>query len=613
MLLLLLLVSAPTHAGNDQRPSPVDAEKAVLSAATVWSVDRARPGDQIGLAVVMQIAKGFHINADRDQLSPDPLFTPYPTQVRILEIVPRIAVAPPRFPQAHAIKFGFAKEALTVFDGKTVVYLPMVLPSDFAADFLRINLALSYQACDATACLLPQTVELTAELPLAADGAAPLPVAPDLFQGMVWAGDTPQHDFSFSLLGWDMAWGTASASGLGLLLLIAALGGLLLNFTPCVLPLIPVKIMSLTNAAQNRLRCLALGLATFLGVLTFWLVLGLAIAAFSAVTAANQLFQYPPFTILIGMLIAAMAISMSGSFALPLPQFMYRFNPDQGTLVGAFGIGLLAAILSTPCTAPVMGAAAAWAATQKPHLTLAVFAAIGTGMALPYLLLSAIPGLVNRMPRSGPAGALIKQTMGLCMLAAAAYFIGAGLSALAVTAPDPPSRIYWWGVMGCTAAAGFWTAYRTLRITKRKSVRSICVVLGLLVFATSIYGGLRFTDKGPVDWIYYTEDRFQSALEEDRAVVMVFTAAWCLNCKALEHSVLRSNAVAERLRQKDVVPIKVDITGNNPAGKERLRRTGYLTIPLLVVYAPDGRETWKRSFYTAAEVVQAVEKATAGM
>ncbi len=96
-------------------------------------------------------------------------------------------------------------------------------------------------------------------------------------------------------------------------------------------------------------------------------------------------------------------------------------------------------------------------------------------------------------------------------------------------------------------------------------------------------------------------------------MVMVFTAEWCLNCKALEQSVLRSDTVAERLQQKDVVPIKVDITGNNPAGKERLKRTGYLTIPLLVVYAPDGRETWKRSFYTAAEVVQAVEKATAGM
>ena len=612
LLFLLFVSAAPTQAGNHQRPSPVVSPDAVLSASTVWSVDRARPGDRIGLAVVMQIARGFHINANRAQLSPDPLFSPYPTRLRILEITPPIVVPSPQFPQAHAIKVGFAEEPLAVFDGKTVVYLPLVLPSDYAADVLRISLTLSYQACDAKACLMPQTVKLTAELPTAAGGPAPRPAAPDLFRKMSLAEDTPQHDLSFSLLGWDITLGSPSTPGFWLLLLMAALGGLLLNLTPCVLPLIPIKIMSLANAAQNRFRCLALGWVTALGVLTFWMLLGLAIAVFSSVTATSQLFQYPLFTILIGIIMAVMAFGMSGSFSLPLPQFMYRFQPDQGTLVGAFGIGLLSAILSTPCTAPVMGAAAAWAVAQSPGLAMTVFAAIGMGMALPYLVLSAAPGLVKRMPRSGPTGNLIKQTMGLFMLAAAVYFLGSGLSALAVTAPDPPSRIYWWGVMGCTAAAGLWLAYRTLGITKRKSVRSICLVLGLLVFSASIYGGLRFTDRGPVDWVYYTEDRYQSALEEGQAVVMVFTAAWCLNCKALEQSVFRGKAVVERLQQNDVVPIKVDITGNNPAGKERLRQTGYLTIPLLVVYSPDGRETWKRSFYTAAEVLRAIDKATAG-
>jgi len=614
ILLLWLFVAAPTHAANSQHSSPADATDTVLNARTVWSVDRAQPGDRIGLAVVMQIAKGFHINADHDQLSPDPDFTPYPTRVRVLEITPHVVTPSPQFPRAHAINVDFVTGSLAVFDGKVVVYLPIVLPSDITAQVLRVTLALSYQACDATACLMPETVTLTTELPVMTGGPAPMAMAPDLFREMVWGEEPPQQDLSLSLLGWHITWGASSSfGGLWLLLLMAGLGGFLLNFTPCVLPLIPIKIMSLANAAQNRWRCLALGVATFLGVLTFWLLLGLAIAVFSTLTATNQLFQYPLFTILIGLIMAVMAISMSGSFTLPLPQFMYRFNPDQGTMMGSFGIGLLSAILSTPCTAPFMGAAAAWAATQSPHLTLAVFAAIGIGMALPYLLLSAAPGLVNRMPRGGPAGALIKQIMGIFMLAAAAYFLGTGLSALAVTPPEPPSRIYWWGVMGCTAAAGLWTAYRTLRITTRKMVRSICVVLGLLVFVASIYGGIRFTDKGPVDWTYYTEERYQSALEEGRAVVMKFTAAWCLNCKALEQSVFRNKAVVERLQQEDVIPIKVDITGNNPAGKERLRRTGYLTIPLLVIYSPDGRETWKRSFYTAAEVIRAVDQATANL
>lgn len=99
LLFLLFVSAAPTQAGNHQRPSPVDTKNAVLNATTVWSVDRARPGDRIGLAVVMQITKGFHINANRAQLLPDPVFSPYPTRLRILEITPPIVVPSPSSPK----------------------------------------------------------------------------------------------------------------------------------------------------------------------------------------------------------------------------------------------------------------------------------------------------------------------------------------------------------------------------------------------------------------------------------------------------------------------------------------------------------------------------------
>ena len=133
-----------------------------------------------------------------------------------------------------------------------------------------------------------------------------------------------------------------------------------------------------------------------------------------------------------------------------------------------------------------MGAAAAWAATQYPATTLLTFASIGAGMAAPYMALSIFPALVERMPRTGPASELIKQVMGLLMLAAAAYFVGVGLSALVVTPPDPPGKEYWWAVMAFGAAAGFWLAYGTLRITAqcrpavpvvRPSRRGACRIL----------------------------------------------------------------------------------------------------------------------------------------
>ncbi|MCW5213892.1 hypothetical protein VU13_00975 [Desulfobulbus sp. US5] len=177
-------------------------------------------------------------------------------------------------------------------------------------------------------------------------------------------------DIAFGMFGWTFSVDSSSRGGVVLLLIIAAFGGMLLNFTPCVLPLIPIKIISLSYAAKNRRQCILLGVFMSLGVLVFWLGLGVMIALVSGFSATNQLFQYPVFTITVGLVIAVMAGGMFDFFSLQLPAFVYMIHPEQDTLKGSFGLGILAAVLSTPCTAPFMGAAAAWASTQPPASTL---------------------------------------------------------------------------------------------------------------------------------------------------------------------------------------------------------------------------------------------------
>ncbi|MBT8373971.1 MAG: thioredoxin family protein, partial [Deltaproteobacteria bacterium] len=261
------------------------------------------------------------------------------------------------------------------------------------------------------------------------------------------------------------------------------------------------------------------------------------------------------------------------------------------------------------CTAPFMGAAAAWAATQNPVTTITTFGFIGSGMALPYLILSASPGLVKKMPKTGPASELIKQVMGLFMLAAAAYFVGSGLSVLLSKPPDPPETLYWWVVMAFCAAAGGWLVYRTVRIAARRRQTVFFVALGIIVIALSFIGGSRLTDRGPINWINYTPERFNEAVAQQKIIVLDFTAEWCLNCKALEHGVLNTRKIINLFASSDIAPIKVDITGNNPSGKEKLKQVGSLTIPLLVVYSSDKRIVFKSDFYTADQIVDAVRKA----
>jgi thiol:disulfide interchange protein DsbD len=425
---------------------------------------------------------------------------------------------------------------------------------------------------------------------------------PEVFAGMQAA----KESLTIAFFGWDFK---IEPSKLWLLLVVAMVGGVLLNFTPCVLPLIPIKIIGLSQAAGNRRRCFLLGLSLSAGVVAFWLGLATAVSTLSGFNATNKLFQYPVFTVSVGVIICLMAVGMCGLFAVQLPQWIYRINPSQESVAGSFGFGIMTAVLSTPCTAPFMGAAAAWSATQRPLITASTFAAIGGGMALPYLLLSAFPVLVHRVPRSGPASDLIKQVMGLLMLGAGAYFLGTGVAGFAAQPPDPPSQAYWWAVAFFVAAAGVWLVWRTCQITPRIWKRLCFGALGVGLVGVALVLGVRFTEGSPIHWVYYTPKRLAEAQKENKVIVLEFTAAWCLNCHALEQAVLHNPAVVALLNAQGVTPIKVDITGNNPQGDAKLIEVGRRTIPYLVVYATDGKEIFASDAYTVEQLKAALKQA----
>lgn len=609
IILLLAILCITGGIGNASSGSNSAADEAV-GAKTAWSADGARPGESILLAVVVDIKSGFHINADERQIEELEDFKPIPTKVSVVEAPESITFEVPHYPKAVPFEAQFAPSELMTYKGRVLIYLPIKLDQDIGPGSIKFKLRFQYQACTDTYCLFPRRIPLTETLRVVKADAPVQPINENLFAGYdTKKTATGGSGVDFGFFGWDFSIDPSSGFGLSLLLIIAAFGGMLLNFTPCVLPLIPIKIISLAHVAQNRKQCFLLGLAMCLGVLVFWLSLGVMIALVSGFSATNQLFQFPAFTILVGLIIGIMATGMFGFFSMKLPKFIYMINPEQDTLHGSFGLGVLAAILSTPCTAPFMGAAAAWAATQPPSTTLATFAAIGSGMALPYVVLSASPALVEKMPKTGPASVLIKQVMGLFMLAAAAYFIGVGTAAILAAPPNPPSKLYWWPVMMFSLSAGGWLAYRTLQIASGKKIKAFFTVFGVLVVAISAWGAVRFSDQGPIDWVYYTEERYQAAVEERHVIVMVFSAEWCLNCKAMEQSVLTSPRIIELFERDDILPMKVDITGNNPAGKAKLRDVGNLTIPLLVIFAPDGKQVFKSDFYTVEQIQNAVAKA----
>ncbi|RIL10817.1 hypothetical protein DCC79_06845 [bacterium] len=597
-----------------------------VSVRAVAERARVAPGDRLAVAVVLDYAESYHSWPNPPIIPPEfgADFPAIPTTIDIVQVPEGVKVGRVQWPApvAVTVDYGTGPIELMSYAGRTVAYVPVVADTDAAEGPATLDLLVGYQACDETTCYPPESLAVQAAFEIAAAGGSSAPPAdPALFTGFDPAGfDVAQAaaaggasgDVAVNVFGRTLRFSPEGGLGLGLLLLTAALGGMLLNFTPCVLPVLPLKAMALGRAAGSRDRLVVLGASMALGVVMFWLVIGGAIAFIAGFNSISSLFQTGWFSLVVGLVVAVMAVGMLGVFEVNAPQWAYAVNPSQDTLQGSFLFGVMTAVLSTPCTAPFMGSAAAWAALQAPPVTLATFAAIGAGMALPYLLLSLFPRGVNAVPRSGAAALVVRQVMGLFMLAVAVFFLGVPLASYLQTPPDPATRAYWYAVVFFVVAACGWMAFRTFQITPAWSKRAAFGGLGLALATASLWAVRDLASQGPIPWVYYTPERFAAAAARGDVVVVDFTAEWCLNCKALEAGVLHQPPVVDLLQQPGVTPMKIDLTGDNPTGRAKLKELDWVGIPLLAVYGPaTGYDDTALKFdsYTAGTVEDALAAA----
>ncbi len=598
--------------------SPATAQPEVVRVSAIAAKSAVSPNDQLAIAVVLDHDEGWHVHTNKPVIPASwGDFEAVATRIGVAR-TEGLEFGPIQWPESHVISLDLAAtgspEPYAVYEGRAVAFVPVIVAGDARAGPRTIEISVTFQACDDTTCMREQTVKVPVTVEVGGTGGNAAPDA-ELFKnfdqavfGRMLSGVREVELIEFNVFGRTFE---INPSGVGvvLLLLVAALGGVLLNMTPCVLPVIPIKIMSLSAAAGNPARCFMLGSIMSVGVVAFWLALGGAIAFISGFKAINQLFQVPAFSIGVGVFIAAMGVGMLGVFTLNLPQFVYMLDPKRESAAGSFLFGIMTAVLSTPCTAPFMGTAAAWAAKQPPTLTLGTFGAIGAGMALPYLLLSAKPGWVARVPRTGPASGLVKQVMGMLMLAVAVFFVGTGVDPLLRESVDPPIRVHWWVAAAIVVAASVWTMWNVLKLTKRVLPRAVFGVVCVTAAVGAVYAARHLTDRGPINWVGYTEERFAQAKSEGKTLVLDFTAEWCLNCKALEAGVLHREAVYTRLNGPDVAAFRVDLTGDNPQGQAKLAEYEWVGIPLLAIEGPGIEGVERYDTYTVETVLRALDRA----
>ena len=375
-------------------------------------------------------------------------------------------------------------------------------------------------------------------------------------------------------------------------LLLALLGGLVLNLMPCVLPILSLKVLGLAQSGESRARARSHALWYTLGVLAAFAAIGLLVVALRAGGQAlgwGFQLQQPWFVAALVYLMFAVGLSLSGVFTLGggLGNLGQSLAAKTGP-AGDFFTGVLACVVASPCIAPFMGGALAFAFTASPLLALLVFLMLGLGLALPFLLIGFVPALADRLPKPGAWMETLKQVLAFPMYLTAIWLLWVlgkqrGADAMALVAAG----------LAVFALALWWHERR--RWTGGTLGRVLALVLAVLALAPvwkvgSLPPPARAAQSVDGERAAWTPERLQALRDEGRVVFVNMTADWCVTCKANEKRVLSRDAFRSALAEADAAYLVGDYTNTDPAITAFLDAHKAVGVPLYVVYPVGGGE-----------------------
>ena len=362
----------------------------------------------------------------------------------------------------------------------------------------------------------------------------------------------------------------------------ALLGGLLLNIMPCVFPILSLKALSLSKAGGDEAGARKEALAYTAGAVAICLALGAAVLALRAGgTSAGWAFQLqdPRVILLLLLLMTAIALNLAGLFELPSIG-VGGGMASAGGASGAFWTGALAAFVATPCTGPFMAAALGAALVLPLAAALAVFAGLGLGLALPFLILGFVPAARRLLPKPGAWMSRLRHILSVPMFVTAlglAWVLGrqSGVDGMAVglAVALALSLTLWW-VGRCYGERRFWL---------RLGPAAAAVAAGLLFLPV---GGERRATASPLAGEPFSEARLETLRKEGRPVFAYFTADWCITCKVNEKTVLQREEVSRAFVQKKVAVLVGDWTGGDAGIGRFLDAQGRSGVPLYIHYSP---------------------------
>ncbi|MFA0782542.1 MAG: hypothetical protein YYHSYBAR_000933 [Candidatus Fervidibacter sacchari] len=503
----------------------------IVTVKPFLDVDKVRQGSEFRVALVVQIKEGYHIQAHKP---PEGFIaTEFSVEAPKGFSVKRIWYPPAEVKEMLGQK-------LPLYDGTQVFAALIRTGKSVKLGKSTLTLKFRYQACDDKTCYPPRTLTVTAPVEVVPPSTRVKSINEDVFRKLPkdLKGEAGKPADSRSQYG-GISGRILDALGSGSMtvaLILVFVGGILMNLSPCVFPMIPIVVGYFGQQSEGKFaKRFALGAVFLLGLVLMYSAIGL-VAALTR-TMFGSILQNPWVLLTVTVVLFVLALSMFGLFEFAVPQSASRAFQRGVELVGApkfalklagaFLMGLLIGVVAAPCVGPVV-VALLGAAPLLDKLTLfLLFVFLALGLGLPYLVLAIFIGVVYRM-KSGVWNLWVNRFFGVLLLAAAIYF-------------------------------GYQTAF----------------AFGLL--------------KAEHPWQPYTPQALQTAIQQGKPVVIDFWATWCLACKELEHKTFSDPRVKERL--KEFVTLQVDMTtGKDPVAKEAYQRFKVRGLPTVIFIGRDGKE-----------------------